>query len=142
MLQGTLLRLQFQLPPSLIAPNISISEAAMAQGGVISPAGAEQPLNKVMSTTQSTEAHFISTEWLYMHFCNAGRTLFFQVLFLAACYYCEHFPRKPLTEIAKKALTLGPPASLPSRDTTAILFLFRHPTLLHFCRIMRRTKIW
>ena len=52
----------------------------MAQGGGMSPTGAEQLLIKVLSTPQSTEAPFMSTEWVYMQSRTAGRTHLFQDL--------------------------------------------------------------
>ena len=63
-LQGALLRLHSQLPPSSIAIHKSISEAVMTTSGVISPASGS-PLTNVLSISQSTtEAQFMSTEWV------------------------------------------------------------------------------
>jgi len=84
------------------APLSSI-EAVMACGAV-KPEEAETPLSAFGpkfqgQRTQSTEAPFMSPAWMHMFLRTASQSCFFQDLLLAACHYCDHSPRKKLTEI-------------------------------------------
>jgi len=40
----------------------------------------------------------MSPAWMHMFLRTASQSCFFQDLLLAACHYCDHFPRKQLTE--------------------------------------------
>ena len=91
-----------QSPFSPVAP-LSSFEAVMACGAV-EPEEAETPLSALGpkfqgQRTQSTEAPFMSPAWMHMFLRTASQSCFFQDLLLAACHYCDHFPRKKLTEI-------------------------------------------
>jgi hypothetical protein len=90
-----------QSPFSPVAP-LSSFEAVMTCGAV-EPEEAETPLSALGpkfqgQRTQSTEAPFMSPAWMHMFLRTASQSCFFQDLLLAACHYCDHFPRKQLTE--------------------------------------------
>ena len=97
---GCAQRLQSQSPLSAVAP-LSSFEAATACGAV-QPEGAETPLSALgpkfrVQRHQSPEAPFMSPAWMHMFLRTAPQS--FQDLLLAACHYCDHSPRKKLTEI-------------------------------------------
>ena len=99
---GCARRLLLQSSLSTVAP-LSSFEAATACGAV-HPEGAETRLSAIwpqfqVQRTQSPEAPFMSPAWMHIFLRTAPQSCFFQDLLLSVCHYCDHRPRKKLTEI-------------------------------------------